>query len=147
MIMIRMRRNRRMYQATPNVSLTPLIDTALTLLVVFMVAAPVAHYSVQVDLPQGQTQDTSAAKQEPKEIIITIDRDGNLYLAHDKLKRAELISALKKLFHKSQKSPTLYLRVDRRSEAGLAIEMLTELRSIEGVECVEFAIDAQARSS
>lgn len=138
--MIGMRRRRRMYQTTPNVSLTPLIDTALTLLVVFMVAAPVAHHAVRVDLPQGESSEASSEKNQG-EVIITIDRDGRMYLGKESTDRKHIIDAVKKEIQRMGKTCTVYLQVDRRSEAGLAIELLTDLRGVEGVECVAFSID------
>lgn len=145
--MPRTRRHQRMYQTAPNISLTPLIDTALTLLVVFMVAAPVAHHAVQVDLPQGSNDNKSVIESPQHEFTITIDRAGNLFLDRTMMKRPEVINAIRNSLKNSKKSPTLYLQVDRASQAGLAIEMLTELQGIEGIGCVEFAIEAQRSPS
>lgn len=138
--MMQLRRRRRIYQTNPNVSLTPLIDTALTLLVVFMVAAPVAHHAVRVDLPHGESAESTSDKQQ-SEIIITIDRDGLIYMGQDKMKRADISAAVQKNIQGAGKAPTIYLQVDRRAEAGIAIELLTDLRGIEGVDCVAFTID------
>ena len=133
-------RRRRIYQTIPNVSLTPLIDTALTLLVVFMVAAPVAHHAVHVDLPRGESTESTAEKNEG-EVIISIDRDGKIYLGKETIDRKNLIDAIKKIVHNNKQGSTVYLQVDRRSEAGLAIELLTDLRGVEGVDSVAFTID------
>jgi biopolymer transport protein ExbD len=141
--MMQSRRRRRVYQITPNVSLTPLIDTALTLLVVFMVAAPVAHHAVHVDLPRGESTESIAEKND-SEIIITIDRDGKIYLGKDAMKRPEVVDSVRKIVQNKKHAATVYLQVDRRSEAGLAIELLTDLRGVEGVDCVAFNIDNQS---
>ena len=47
-------RRRRLRRVTlPEISLTPLIDTALVLLVIFMVATPMMRNAIHIDLPEG----------------------------------------------------------------------------------------------
>ena len=53
---MRSRGRRRRLQAMNDVSLTPLIDTALTLLIIFMVATPMMRNSIRVTLPSGQAK-------------------------------------------------------------------------------------------
>ena len=49
--------------STPEISLTPLIDTALTLLVIFMITAPMIHNGIKVDLPQGNSKEVGSQQE------------------------------------------------------------------------------------
>ena len=53
-----LRRSRRSSSmGIPEITLTPLIDTALTLLIIFMVTSPMINNGIKVDLPQGKVQE------------------------------------------------------------------------------------------
>jgi biopolymer transport protein ExbD len=60
-----------------EINVTPFVDVMLVLLIIFMVAAPLATVSVEVELPPAV-----APPQEnpPKPVYISIQQDGNLYI-------------------------------------------------------------------
>lgn len=58
-------------QETHEINVTPFIDVMLVLLIIFMVAAPLATVDIPVDLP------AAAARQSPrpdKPVIVTIEQ-------------------------------------------------------------------------
>ena len=55
------RKSRRAAKHMPEISLTPLIDTALVLLVIFMVATPIMKNSLTIDLPKGHMKEEKSA--------------------------------------------------------------------------------------
>ena len=75
MARIRKRKTRRFHM--PEISLTPLIDTALTLLVIFMVTAPMIQHGIKVDLPHGAAKEVSGQQ----ELVVTMAKDGKLYFS------------------------------------------------------------------
>src|SRR5437762_6962401 len=92
------RRNRRMRSSRKHLadlSMTPLIDVALTLLIMFMVATPIIHNAIKVTLPRGQAQETSDAK--TNEIIVYVDKEGDFYIDNVKINRSDIIAHLKQL--------------------------------------------------
>lgn len=131
-----MRKNRH---TTPQVSLTPLIDTALTLLVVFMVTAPIAHRSIAVDLPQGVSASPDSLQQ--SELIITITQREEIYVDTTPIPRDRYPVILTELIASLSQPVQIFLRVDKKASSGIAIELLSFLRSVEGVSCVAFDID------
>jgi len=60
-----------------EINVTPFVDVMLVLLIIFMVAAPLATVSVEVELPPAV-----APPQEnpPKPVYISIQQDGDLYI-------------------------------------------------------------------
>ncbi len=72
----RFKRRRKRSSAMQDKSLTPLIDTALTLLIIFMVAAPMVQNSIRITLPQGQAQEAGNAQQD---LVVYVDANSKLF--------------------------------------------------------------------
>jgi len=67
-------------QQNADINVTPFVDIMLVLLIIFMVAAPMATVSIKLDLPPATPPAADAEK--PKEpVYITIQENGSLYIA------------------------------------------------------------------
>ncbi len=62
-----------------EINVTPLVDVMLVLLVIFMVTAPILQTGIEVNLPK--TRETKAEQPKPKSVVVSIDKDGNIYLS------------------------------------------------------------------
>jgi biopolymer transport protein ExbD/biopolymer transport protein TolR len=62
-----------------EINVTPLVDVMLVLLVIFMVTAPILQTGIEVNLPK--TRETRAEQPKPKSVVVSIDKDGNIYLS------------------------------------------------------------------
>jgi len=64
-------------QQNSEINVTPFVDVMLVLLIIFMVAAPLATVSVEIELPPAV-----APPQEnpPKPVFISLQSDGDLYI-------------------------------------------------------------------
>ncbi len=63
-----------------EINVTPFVDIMLVLLIIFMVAAPMATVSIKLDLPPAVPSDNPAEK--PKEpVYVSIQESGDLYIA------------------------------------------------------------------
>lgn len=71
------RRNKRK-RLIADINVVPYIDVMLVLLVIFMVTAPLLQQGVEVDLPQ--TQAKALPSEEPKPLVLSVDRNGSYYL-------------------------------------------------------------------
>ncbi|MDO9588720.1 MAG: biopolymer transporter ExbD [Brevundimonas sp.] len=61
-----------------DINVTPFVDIMLVLLIIFMVAAPMATVSIRLDLPPA----TPPTTDEPKEpVYITIQDTGSIFIA------------------------------------------------------------------
>lgn len=66
-------------EQTADINITPFIDILLVLMIIFMVAAPMATVSIRLDLPPAQPPVNPTQEKEP--VYITIQENGQLFLS------------------------------------------------------------------
>ena len=64
-----------------TINVTPFVDVMLVLLIIFMVAAPLASVTIKVNLPPAAAK---PAKDPPTRVFISIKKDGDVYVGDDK---------------------------------------------------------------
>src|SRR6202000_1937409 len=97
------------FAETHDINVTPFIDVILVLLIIFMVAAPLATVDVAVDLP------VSTAQPQPrpdKPISLTLKPDHTLALGEPAIAADGLASALDTASG-SDKEQRVFLRADK----------------------------------
>ncbi|MFT5482670.1 MAG: biopolymer transport protein TolR [Halieaceae bacterium] len=71
-------RSRKKRKPVAEINVVPYIDVMLVLLVIFMVTAPLLMQGVEVELPQAPTDPVE--KQDSEPLIVSIKKDGSLYM-------------------------------------------------------------------
>ena len=108
-----------------DINVTPFIDVMLVLLIIFMVAAPLATVDVPVDLPSS----TAAPQQRPpKPVYLTLKADGSLALGDTPISRAALPDVLATASG-GDKSERIYLRGDKAVPYGDVMALMNDLRA------------------
>ena len=108
-----------------EINVTPFIDVMLVLLIIFMVAAPLATVDIQVNLPAS----TAEPQQRPdKPIYLTIKADLTLALGNDPVSRDALRSTLDRAAN-GQKDARIFLRADKAVSYGEVMEVMNLLRA------------------
>jgi biopolymer transport protein TolR len=130
------RRSRKQKSVIHDLSMTSLIDTALTLLMVFMIATPAIHNAIKVTLPKGNTQET--ASQQSDELVVFIDKDGSFYLNKTKYPKTELIAEIKKIIGTDHEK-TVYVKADTAISYGTVIELVDDIKHVGGIKYVALA--------
>src|SRR4030081_1914265 len=109
------------YRPMSEINVTPLVDVMLVLLVVFMVTAPLLTVGVPVELPQTQAPPIN----EPKEpTVITVQRDGELYIQETKVPTDSLVSRLQAITGNNADA-VLYVRGDKEINYGRVLEVMS----------------------
>lgn len=94
-----------------ELNVTPLMDLAFSLLIIFMISTPLLEQTIPVNLPQ---QDANSASVRPDIDfqLITIKADGQIYWGKQPVDLVKLNSLLASL-SKTQDPPAISLRADR----------------------------------
>ena len=108
-----------------DINVTPFIDVMLVLLIIFMVAAPLATVDVPVDLPASTVQ----PQQRPdKPIYLTVKADLSLAIGDDPVTAGSLAAALDAATG-SNKEQRIFLRADRSVPYGSVMQVMNDLRA------------------
>lgn len=113
-----------------EINVTPFVDVMLVLLIIFMVATPMMTQGLEVDLPQ--TKQVEVLPSESDHMILTIRRDGRIYLDEYAVNdMPELEGYLQHLV--KEKNRTLFLRADKEVPYGLVVEVMGQIKAA-GIE-------------
>ncbi len=107
----------------PEITLTPLIDTALTLLVIFMVTAPMVQNGIKLDLPQGKSKEAGAQQ----ELVVSVSREGTIYFNTYPVKQEELVASVQKALIGKEEEP-VFVRADEAVAYGRVLGVVDELK-------------------
>jgi biopolymer transport protein ExbD len=108
-----------------EINVTPFIDVMLVLLIIFMIAGPLATVDVAVDLP-GSTAQPAPRPADP--IYLTVREDLSLALGEAPVDRTALGSSLDALA-KGDKATRVFLRADQAVAYGELMQVMNLLRT------------------
>ena len=107
-----------------EINVTPFIDVMLVLLIIFMVAAPLATVDIGVNLP------ASTAPEQPrpdKPVFVTIKADQSIAVGETIVTRDALAQALDAATN-THKDETIFIRGDKALSYGELMEVMNTLR-------------------
>src|SRR5512136_1721019 len=108
-----------------EINVTPFIDVILVLLIIFMIAAPLATVDIGVDLP---TANSERQPRPDQPIFLTIKSDLTLALGDGPVARATLQAALDAM-SKGDRTQRVFLRADKAVAYGNLMETMNLLRT------------------
>ena len=107
-----------------EINVTPFVDVMLVLLIIFMVTAPMMQQGIDVDLPDTTTQ-ALRVRNEP--LILTVRKNGKIYLGRTEVATADLGKKLSAIFE-GQDEPEVFLRADAAAPYGLVAQAMAAAR-------------------
>ena len=112
-----------------EINVTPFVDVMLVLLIIFMVTAPMMTEGLDIELPQTRAVDTLPTESE--NMVLTIRRDGVVYLDTYEVPLEELGDKLNLLVKSQNKQ--LFLQADKDVAYGLVVDVMGRIREA-GIE-------------
>jgi TonB system transport protein ExbD (group 1) len=109
-----------------EINVTPFVDVMLVLLIIFMVAAPLASVSVEVNLPPAVAK---PSQNPPKPVYISIKADGSVYIGDFETTVDSMGADLSKNI--GRRDPTkerIFIRADEKTRYGAFMEVMNTLQ-------------------
>jgi biopolymer transport protein ExbD len=109
-----------------EINVTPFVDVMLVLLIIFMVAAPLATVSIEVALP---TAIAPPAPNPPKPIYISIQKDGSIYIGDFATDLASIGDDLRtQIGRRNPSEERMFIRGDKGVRYGTFMEVMNALQ-------------------
>ncbi len=108
-----------------DINVTPFIDVMLVLLIIFMVAAPLATVDIKVDLPAS----TATPQPRPEQpIVLTLKANHQLYLGNELVSNDEQLANELIKQTKGNKETTIFFQADKSVNYEDLINVMNDLR-------------------
>lgn len=108
-----------------DINVTPFIDVMLVLLIIFMVAAPLATVDIQVTLPTAATEPTTPPD---SPVILTLKADLSLRINGEPVADTALTETLNQAMKEDKQQP-IFLRADKTVDYEHLIALMDKLRN------------------
>jgi biopolymer transport protein ExbD len=112
-----------------DINVTPMVDVMLVLLIIFMVITPMLTKGISVDLVKTKNPVTMQAADKEDAILISVTRNGGVFLSPGNLKMAadQLPEKVRDLLT-NKIDKTVYVRADARSKYSTVEDVIDNLR-------------------
>lgn len=109
-----------------EINVTPFVDVMLVLLIIFMVAAPLATVSVPIELPRAVAP---PQQNPPKPIFISIQNDGDVYVGDFRSNVGTLGQDLTdQIGRRNPEEERIFIRADRQTRYGDFMQVMNALQ-------------------
>ncbi len=113
-------------EANAEINVTPFVDVMLVLLIIFMVAAPLATVSIEVTLPKAVAK---AQNNPPKPVYISLKKDTSLYIANNETSLDTLGDDLKKTIGaRNPDEERIFIRCDKQTRYAEFMKVMNKLQ-------------------
>jgi biopolymer transport protein TolR len=107
-----------------DINVTPLVDVMLVLLIIFMIAAPMLHQGIEVNLPRSSARNLPIRSEDP--VVLSITTAGIVYLQETPIHPSQLVERLQPVLA-ARGDDSVFLKGDRDVPYGQVIDVLDVL--------------------
>lgn len=128
---------RRKQRLLAEINVTSLADVSLTLLIIFIISAPLLKSSIDVSLPR-----TAAAKVIEKETItVSINKNKEIFIENTKVSLSEFQDKIKSIAE-SQAGKAVQLKSDKEVSYGFVMDIIGKIK-LAGIENLGLAAEME----
>jgi len=106
--------------ALAEINVTPFVDVALVLLIIFMITAHVMEYGIDINVPKTQTV-ASSTKERP---VVALNKAGELYLGKEAVNVNRLVETVHARYPNQS---SVFVRADRETTYDVLAQVLATL--------------------
>jgi biopolymer transport protein ExbD/biopolymer transport protein TolR len=135
-------RNRQGTNGLPvqaEINVTSLVDVAFILLIIFMITAPILQGGVEIEVPRAPAAPLRASEG----IVITIDRNGRIYLDDTAVTMEEFDASVVQVI-KRRDPETVYVKGDANVAYGVVLKGIGKLKEAE-IETVSLVAEPEEK--
>jgi biopolymer transport protein TolR len=108
-----------------EINVTPMVDVMLVLLIIFMITSPMLVAGIEVDLPET---DSAAVSGQTNPLIITVDKDGKIFLVKTKIEPKDLVAKLN-AFTKEKTDAPIFVQGDKNASYGTILDVMARINN------------------
>ncbi len=112
-------------QPVAEINVTSMVDVAFTLLIIFIITAPILQGGIEVAVPET---DISALTADDNTLIVSLDRDGIVYLGETPMDRTEFREAFGQIVAAGT-IDDVWLKGDSLASWGAGIDVMGAIRA------------------
>jgi len=121
-----------------EINVMPLVDVALTLLIIFMVATPMMNNVIKVELPSSRIDDGAVQSHTQQDLTVYIDKNKNIYLNGKQYSLENLLKELQKIVKKDS-DEVVFVKADQGVSYGIVIDLVDTIKVSGGIKYVALA--------
>ena len=112
-----------------EINVTSLVDVAFTLLVIFIITAPMLQGGVEIQVPEA---DVAPVTSQTEPFYVTVKEDGSVFLAETPVPAEDLRGSLPQML-RAAGARTVYIRADARADYEDVLGIIATVSHIEGI--------------
>jgi biopolymer transport protein TolR len=118
------RRRRHTRRVIDELNITNLVDVVFTLLIIFMITAPMMTQGVQVDLPKTESENVEVVQS----IQVSITAQNDIYIDQERIALLEFKKRFKQVFAGRSDVP-VFINADKKVPYGLVIRVIADIQN------------------
>jgi len=132
-----------------EINVTPMVDIMLVLLIIFMVITPFLQQGVTVAIPRDMNSpEVDPAIIKESSVVISIPKDGEYYLAKDKIGKDELGQAIKhSMEKKAAEDQIVYIKSGVNVSYGDLVDVIDVVRRKGEVQQIGLVADKRKKGA
>jgi biopolymer transport protein ExbD len=123
-------RKKRKKQIESTLNITNMIDVVFTLLIIFMITAPMMTQGVQVNLPRADAENMEI---DQTIIEISITNENKIFIGDENVPLNGFGAAFRQVFANRFDTP-IYVSADKEVPYGLFVRVISEVQNAGGVK-------------
>ncbi len=106
-----------------EINVTSLVDVAFTLLIIFMITAPILQGGIEIQVPEAAAGPLSSSQA----LVVSVDAEGQIYLDDAPVTFDEFDATIEQILRR-QDSEEVFLKADTDLRFGVAVRVMGRLQ-------------------